>query len=277
MAKTEKSTKMITLSARMQALANMVTEGNRICDLGCDHGWLSIYLVQHKISPCALAMDVRKGPLMQAAAHVREAGLDKYITLRLSDGLAGYSKGEADTLICAGMGGPLMRRILAADLAKADSFRELILQPQSEIASFRSFLRESGWRVLREDMILEEGKFYPMMKAVPAEDASVRETEPEDGQEKPEEKEPVPPGILQKPEREPIPPELSDRFGPILLLERHPVLWEYLKREWKKHGELKAALLAAPGSRRAGERLSELSVEITYLKEAAKLYGKDYD
>ena len=268
MAKTEKSTKMITLSARMQALANMVTEGNRICDLGCDHGWLSIYLVQHKISPCALAMDVRKGPLMQAAAHVREAGLDKYITLRLSDGLAGYSKGEADTLICAGMGGPLMRRILAADLAKADSFRELILQPQSEIASFRSFLRESGWRVLREDMVLEEGKFYPMMKAVPAEDASGRETE---------EKEPVPPGILQKPEREPIPPELSDRFGPMLLLERHPVLWEYLKREWKKYGELKAALLAAPGSRRAGERLSELSVEITYLKEAAKLYGKDYD
>ena len=126
-------------------------------------------------------------------------------------------------------------------------------------------------------MILEEGKFYPMMKAVPAEDASVRETEPEDGQEKPEEKEPVPPGNLQKPEREPIPPELSDRFGPMLLSERHPVLWEYLKREWKKYGELKAALLAAPGSRRAGERLSELSVEITYLKEAAKLYGKDYD
>ena len=49
MVKTEKLTKMITLSARMQALANMVTEGNRVCDLGCDHGWLSIYLVQHKI------------------------------------------------------------------------------------------------------------------------------------------------------------------------------------------------------------------------------------
>ena len=93
MVKTEKLTKMITLSARMQALANMVTEGNRVCDLGCDHGWLSIYLVQHKISPCALAMDVREGPLMQASAHVLEAELGKYITLRLSDGLAGYSSG----------------------------------------------------------------------------------------------------------------------------------------------------------------------------------------
>lgn len=262
MVKTEKLTKMITLSARMQALANMVTEGNRVCDLGCDHGWLSIYLVQHKISPCALAMDVREGPLMQASAHVREAELGKYITLRLSDGLAGYSSGEADTLICAGMGGPLMQRILAADEAKAHSFQELILQPQSEIASFRRFLRESGWRVLREDMILEDGKFYPMMRAEPAESALSK----------------APEGETEKPEkREPIPPELSDRFGPVLLLERHPVLWEFLKREWKKYGELKAALVAAPGSRKAKERLSELSVEITYLKEAAGLYGKGYD
>ena len=63
----------------------------------------------------------------------------------------------------------------------------------------------------------------------------------------------------------------------MLLLERHPVLWEFLKREWKKYGELKAALVAAPGSRKAKERLSELSVEITYLKEAAGLYGKGYD
>lgn len=258
MAKTEKSTKMITLSARMQALANMVTEGNRVCDLGCDHGWLSIYLVQHKISPCALAMDVREGPLMQASAHVREAELDKYITLRLSDGLAGYSNVEADTLICAGMGGPLMQRILAADETKANSFRELILQPQSEIASFRRFLRESGWRILREDMVLEDGKFYPMMRAEPAESTLGK------GTEKPE-------------KRELVSPELSDRFGPVLLLERHPVLWEFLKREWKKYGELKAALLAAPESRRVAERLSELSAEITYLKEAAKLYGKDYD
>ncbi|MDE6891652.1 MAG: class I SAM-dependent methyltransferase [Lachnospiraceae bacterium] len=72
MAKTEKLTKTITLSARMQALADMVTEGNRVCDLGCDHGFLSIYLVQRQISPGVLAMDVGKGPLMRAEEHVRK-------------------------------------------------------------------------------------------------------------------------------------------------------------------------------------------------------------
>lgn len=248
-----KKAKMITLSARMQALANMATEGNRVCDLGCDHGWLSIYLVQHRISPCALAMDVGQGPLMRALAHVREAELEKYITLRLSDGLTRYEEGEADTLVCAGMGGPLMQRILAADMAKAKSFRELILQPQSEIASFRKFLRESGWRISKEDMVLEDGKFYPMMKAEPESAHKISGSQ------------------------EHILPELSDRFGACLLAERHPVLWEFLKKEWEKYGELKAALFAAPESRRVKERLSELSVEITYLKEAAKLYGKDYD
>lgn len=245
--------KTVNLSARLQALADMVTEGNRVCDLGCDHGYLSVYLVWHKISPHALAMDVGKGPLMRAMEHVREAGLDEYITLRLSDGLAGYREGEADTLVCAGMGGPLMQRILADEPAKVRSFRELVLQPQSEIASFRRFLRKEKWTIIKENMVCEDGKFYPMMKVRPA-------------METPEKKEDC--GIL---------PELADRFGPVLLGERNPVLWEFLKREWKNCGELADTLEKASESGRAQERLKELTKEMAYLKEAAKLYGKDYD
>ena len=66
----------VTLSRRLQMLADMVTPGNRVADVGCDHGFLSVFLVQRRISPHVLAMDVRKGPLAAAAGHVEECGLE---------------------------------------------------------------------------------------------------------------------------------------------------------------------------------------------------------
>ena len=148
--------KPITLSKRLQAVADMVSVGSRVCDVGCDHGFVSIYLTEQGISPRVLAMDVRKGPLSAAAEHVTERGLDGQITVRLSDGLHNYNIGEADTLICAGMGGRLMMRILSDDAEKTASFGELILQPQSELEAFRRFLYEQGYRITEENMIEEE-------------------------------------------------------------------------------------------------------------------------
>ncbi|MDE6204046.1 MAG: class I SAM-dependent methyltransferase, partial [Lachnospiraceae bacterium] len=121
------------MSARMQAVADMVTKGSRVCDVGCDHGYVPIYLVRQGISPAVLAMDINKGPLLKAREHVMRAGLKEYIRLRLSDGLDGYVPGEAETLICAGMGGRLMQRILTRQPHKTADFQELILQPQSEV------------------------------------------------------------------------------------------------------------------------------------------------
>ncbi len=137
----------IVLSDRLQAIVSMVTPGNRVCDIGCDHGFVPVYLVRQGISPGAIAMDVRKGPLSQADLHIRTYGLEALIQTRLSDGLAAFRAGEADTLICAGMGGRLMMRILTEEAEKAASFRELILQPQSEIQMFRAFLRVQGYLI----------------------------------------------------------------------------------------------------------------------------------
>lgn len=234
----------VILSARMQAVADMVSRGNTVCDVGCDHGYVSIYLVQQKIVPGVLAMDINEGPLKRAREHVEQAGLSGYITLRISDGLSAYRPGEAGTLICAGMGGRLMQRILEEEPEKTKAFQELILQPQSEIPAFRKFLRNAGYSITWEDMILEEDKFYPIIKAV-----------------------------TDKEWEKQTDCNLSDRYGPVLLANKHPVLIRYLKKEWESSIYLREMLKAAESSLRARQRLVELDGELDLLKEALKICG----
>lgn len=212
------------LSKRLKTIADMVTPGNRTADVGCDHGFVSIYLYREKIAPRVYAMDVRTGPLARAKEHIESYGLSEYIETRLSDGLAALFPGEAETIICAGMGGRLIAKILLEGYEKVRAARELILEPQSEIRFFREFLRTHGLIIIQEDMIKEDGKFYPVIKAVPCMvpdendrmgDKSVEKMA--DGAKK------VTQGKAEIPQR------LADAFGPCLLAVQHPVLREYLE------------------------------------------------
>ncbi len=237
--------KNITLSHRLQAAVRMVTQGNRVADIGCDHGFTSIYLVQQGISPRCLAMDVRTGPLSAASEHVAECGLEAYIETRLSDGLKEYRIGEADAMVCCGMGGPLMAGILEQSLDKALSFTELILQPQSEIPEFRVFLREKGFSIRQEDMVYEEGKYYFLIKAVPG--GGTDSGEPD----------------LQ---------QVYDRFGRDNILNAHPVLVQYL--EYCRNGIDKIRQqLTASGEQEARNqrRLTELQEEEKLIQQAEEL------
>ena len=154
------------ISKRMESVISMVTRGARICDVGCDHAYVSIALVERGISPFALAMDVNSGPLERAGEHIETAGLSGQIVTRLSDGLKAYNIGETDTLIIAGMGGPLMRDILSYSFEKTNDFNEMILSPQSEIPDFRAFLIDNGYTIVEENMVYEDDKYYVVMKAV---------------------------------------------------------------------------------------------------------------
>lgn len=224
------------------AIAGMVTGGNRLADVGCDHGYLSIYLVSEKKVPSAIAMDVRPGPLSRARKNISCYGLEDYIETRLSDGLMKLEPGEGDTLVIAGMGGPLMERILNDGEKVREGFQELILQPQSDLPHFRHFLAEIGWEIVSEEMIKEDGKFYPMMKAVRNESGKkISYTEEEAW------------------------------FGPLLLRECHPVLKEYLLRETAIREKILAGLLSVP-SESAKARLAEVKEEMELIKSALKRY-----
>ena len=156
----------IQLSKRMDRLAGLVTAGNRLADVGTDHGYIPIALVQSGKIPSAIAMDINQGPLDRARDHIREQHLDTYITTRLSDGLMFLQDGEADTVLIAGMGGALTVHILEGGAHCLASVKELILQPQSEIWLVREWLCEHGYKITDEDIVLDEGKYYPMMRAV---------------------------------------------------------------------------------------------------------------
>lgn len=220
----------VTLSERLRTVACMVTAGNTVCDVGCDHGFVPVYLVQQGISPRALAMDLREGPLRAAREHVAAYGLENRIETRLSDGLHNYKNGEADTLICAGMGGGLMMRILDEEREKTASFRELVLQPQSEIERFRRYLRESGYLIRDEEILEEDGKFYQVIRAAGAYD---RECGKEvladvtvDGT-----------GEYEEGKSEEL-CKLEDRYGPVLLQKKTDVFFDFLKREAAVYEEI---------------------------------------
>lgn len=103
---------MIVLSPRLKTAADMVRKGVVAADIGTDHAYLPSYLVLSGICPRALACDLRKGPLENAAETLEHWNIADKISLRLSDGLDELSAGEADDIIMAGMGGILIAKLL---------------------------------------------------------------------------------------------------------------------------------------------------------------------
>lgn len=216
------------LSNRLKAVANLVSLGSVVCDVGCDHGYVPIYLVQEKRCRRVIAMDVNEGPLTQAREHIRAAGLGEYIETRLSDGVSALSEREADCLIIAGMGGRLTIRILTEGAKKLESIKELILQPQSEIRAVREYLRMQGYHICQEDMVFEDGKYYPMMKATRVSENAQNSADIADIKD------------IEDAQRR-ICQEAYDRYGALLLAGRHPQLKQFLLWEQKKD---EAVLLA---------------------------------
>lgn len=165
------------LSLRMQAVADMVTPGNRIADIGTDHGYVPIYLTLHQKVRHAIAMDVRKGPLAKAEENINKYGCSAQIETRLSDGLDKLAVNEADTVIIAGMGGLLTVRILEAGLDVLQSVKECILQPQSDLDQVRHFLHQHHFCIVNERMVKDEGKYYVVMRVMHGEESPYTEAE----------------------------------------------------------------------------------------------------
>lgn len=255
--------KKTELSKRLTMLCRMVKKGSRIVDVGCDHGFVPIYLVQNGICPHVLAMDVRTGPLSRAQEHISECGLNEYIDTRLSDGLDKYIRGEADALICAGMGGKLMLRILLDAGEKTKDFSEMILQPQSELYEFRNKLRTNGYYIADEEIVSEGGKYYFLMKTIRAEDNDTADKKTAD-------KEPVDYGIVYDGI---MTEELYDRFGEWNIRKKSPLLAQFLTESLQSGTQLERMLLQNGGAK-AACRLVEVQHETACIRAALNLLNR---
>ena len=208
----------IRLSKRLTAIADMVNSsgsapgGYCLCDVGTDHAHIPIRLLMEGRIGSAIAMDVIEGPLEKARENIERYGVTGSVTLRLSDGLDAYKAGEASGLVIAGMGGRIIRKILMREPHKSLDFDELILQPQADPEFVRGAVRELGLFIDREQIVLEDNKYYPVMHIT---------HDPVQG---PDWGAPAASRSLYQ--------ETEDHFGPVLLRTRDPMLRSYLL--WQK-------------------------------------------
>ena len=151
------------LSHRLSACCQFIRPGDRVADVGCDHGYLGIYLLQKGIAASVIASDVAPQPLASARENARKYGVEKKISFHLCRGVSGIPR-DFDALVCAGMGADTIIAILSAAPWLQDSRYRLILQCQSRRPQLRQWLRNNGFSILQETLA-QDGKFiYPVME-----------------------------------------------------------------------------------------------------------------
>ncbi len=229
----------MVLSKRLGAVANFVDVGEHVADIGTDHGYIPMYLIRSDISPKVYAMDVNEGPYQIAKRHIEQEGLSNQIEVRLSDGMKELHVGEATTIIIAGMGGGLTCRLLEQDRRLWDSLNYLILQPQSEIVKVREFLLLNGWRIIDEDIVLDEGKIYPILKCQHGQESEYSSTE-----------------LL---------------YGRRLIEKKHPILLELVKKNIEQKESVRDFLKGKPG-KHIEMRLAEFKKELEMDYEVLRHY-----
>ena len=218
------------LSKRLGAVASYVQKGSRLADVGSDHAYLPLFLVENGIIDYAVAGEVVQGPYQSALTNVAQAGKEELIQVRLANGLAAIeSSDRIDTITIAGMGGRLIADILEADLAKLAGVQRLILQPNNREDELRIWLQEQGFQIVAEEMVTENQKFYEILV--------------------------VEPGTME------LTP-LEQRFGPFLLQEKSSVFLAKWQSELEK---LTRSLEKIPAQHQEDIRL--LQNKISAIKE----------
>ena len=155
----------LPLSQRLLACCNYVNQGDRVADIGCDHGYLGIHLLKNGIASSVIAADINEQPLHSATVNARRFGLGDKMHFYLSDGARNIPR-DFDVMVCAGMGADTMISILEDAPWLRDRQYRLVLQCQSRTPALRRYLWEQGWQIRRESLA-KDGKFvYSVLEAV---------------------------------------------------------------------------------------------------------------
>lgn len=243
------------LSYRLETIANMVSKGSRVADIGCDHAYVSIYLILNQIASRVIAMDANKGPLSKAIENISTYHLIDSIETRLSDGGQSLQPKEVDTILIAGMGGALMVKILSESKEVVSYLDELVLQPQSEIFLVRQYITKIGYYIVEENMLVEDKKYYVMIKAKNGTGSLfLRDKNPD---------------FATLENKTPV--EVYNLFGKKLLEKKDPVLKQYLLTGLEVNTTL-IEQLSKSDSPKTRNRINQLKIDIDYIKKGLCYY-----
>lgn len=153
----------IPISKRLLVCAGFVAQNDRVADIGTDHGYLGIWLLQQGIARSVIASDINPAPLSAAQRNAEKYGFASRMEFYLSDGVQSIPR-DFDTAVCAGLGGDTMVSILSAAPWLKNSKYRLILQCQSKTPMLRRYLSENGWQIT-EETVVPDGRFlYTVME-----------------------------------------------------------------------------------------------------------------
>ena len=229
----------LPISKRLLCCASMVQSGSRVADIGTDHGYLGIYLLQSGAARHVIACDLRKDPLENARRNAKLFGVDGEMEFRLSDGLEKILPDEVDTVVMAGMGGDLIQKILSQCPWRKREGLQFILQPQSAGNVLRRWLCEDGFEIQREEPVQDGHFLYTVME--------LRQGEPS----------PLTPG--------------TEYASPALLASKSPLVGTYLARVENALQETVRGLTNAETQR--PERLAYFGQALLEIQEMRKNYA----
>lgn len=155
------------ITPRLEMIIKHV-RGKTIADIGTDHAYIPIYLIENSLAGYVIASDINKGPLLIAGDNIKNHNLTEKIETRLGGGLSVLKENEADTIIIAGMGGILISEIIDADIETAKK-SNLILQPMNAQYELRKYLLSHGFKITNEDIAVEGFKVYNLIEAASGE------------------------------------------------------------------------------------------------------------
>ncbi|MGF7186798.1 tRNA (adenine22-N1)-methyltransferase [Desulfitispora alkaliphila] len=230
---------MIELSDRLEKIIELIPEGKVVVDVGTDHGYIPIKLLQRGLAPTAIATDINKGPFQIARKQVQEYLLNDKIDVRLGNGLKPIQAGEAQVAIIAGMGGVTIVDILEDAPHVVRELETLVLQPMTAVDAVRRWLYKSKWDLSNEDIVKEGNKYYHIIVATKANTYEW-------------------PEVLNKEYFE---------FGPKLIEQGNPLVIEQIELKIQQFLEVQQRLGKLELSESVKNRLKEVEEEISNLKE----------
>lgn len=155
----------MNIGDRLEAIGKLVPQGCVLADIGTDHAYLPVWLLEQGRIAFAIAGDIAEGPCLAAKNTVSMYGMKGRVEVRLGSGLKVLQPKEAECIAIAGMGASTMIEILSEDMPLAVEAKRLVLQPMAGAASLRRWLCQNGWSIVAEDLVEDGRHLYEIIAA----------------------------------------------------------------------------------------------------------------